>query len=149
MAISNPLYTASDFTFSGTAEAKGTNADTYEMGLTADQFENTNENFETVRFVVTDGSLTVSPRSVKLTSEGGSKPYDGTALTKPVVTVDGDGFVEGEVTDIRATGSVTYVSEGEVTNTIEYTEGEKFQASNYSIEKNEGKLSITPVTDEV
>ena len=149
VAISNPLYTASDFRFSGTAEATGTNADTYEMGLTADQFENTNGNFETVRFVVTDGSLTVSPRSVVLTSESGSKPYDGTALTKPAVKVEGDGFVEGEVTDIRATGSVTYVSEGEVTNTIEYTEGEKFLESNYSIAKNEGKLSITASTEKV
>ena len=149
VAISNPLYTASDFRFSGTAEATGTNADTYEMGLTADQFENTNGNFETVRFVVTDGSLTISPRRVLLTSEGGSKPYDGTALTKPAVTVEGDGFVEGEVTDIRATGSVTYVSEGEVTNTIEYTEGEKFLESNYSIAKNEGKLSITASTEKV
>ena len=103
MAISNPLYTANDFTFSGTAEATGTNADTYEMGLAAGQFQNTNENFASVEFTVEDGSLTVSPRRVLLTSEGGSKPYDGTALTKPAVTVEGDGFVEGEVTDIRAT----------------------------------------------
>ena len=53
------------------------------------------------------------------------------------------------MTDIKATGSVTYVSEGEVTNTITYTEGEKFKADNYTIEKTEGKLSINPVTDKV
>ena len=147
--ISNPLYTANDFRFRGTAEATGTNAGTYEMGLAAGQFQNTNENFANVEFTVEDGSLTVSPRSVVLTSESGSKPYDGTALTKPAVTVEEDGFVEGEVTDIKATGSVTNVSEGEVTNTITYTAGEGFRADNYSIEKNEGKLSITPITDEV
>ena len=44
--------------------------------------------------------------------------YKRQALEKPVVTVTGDGFVAGEVSDVKATGSVTHVSEGEVTNTI-------------------------------
>lgn len=90
-----------------------------------------------------DGKLTINKRSVTLTSESASKVYDGTPLTKPEVTVGGDGFVEGEVTDIRATGSVTYVSEGEVTNTIKYTPTDKFKADNYDITKTEGKLKIT------
>ena len=85
----------------------------------------------------------ITKRSVTLTSETASKAYDGTPLTRPVVTVTGDGFVTGEVTDIKATGSVTYVSEGEVTNTITYTEGANFKDSNYAITKTEGKLSIT------
>ena len=67
-----------------------------------------------------DGTLTINKRSVTLTSETASKVYDGTPLTKPEVTVGGDGLVEGEVTDIKATGSVTNVSEGEVPNTITY-----------------------------
>lgn len=94
-------------------------------------------------------TLTINKRIVTLTSETASKPYDGTPLTKPEVTVGGDGFVEGEVTDIRATGSVTYVSEGEVTNTITYTKGANFKADNYTITEELGKLTITPVTDEV
>ena len=85
----------------------------------------------------------ITKRSVTLTSETASKAYDGTPLTRPVVAVGGDGFVTGEVTDIKATGSVTYVSEGEVTNTITYKTGEKFKDSNYAITKTEGKLSIT------
>ena len=88
-------------------------------------------------------TLTVKKRKVTLTSEGGSKPYDGTPLTKPDVTVTGDGFVAGEVTDIKATGSVTFVHEGEVTNAITYTKGENFKSGNYNISKTEGKLSIT------
>lgn len=92
---------------------------------------------------VNPGKLTINKRSVTLTSETASKAYDGTPLTRPNVTVGGDGFVEGEVTDIRATGSVTYVSEGEVTNTIEYTPTDKFKADNYDIIKTEGKLTIT------
>lgn len=90
-------------------------------------------------------TLKVTPRTVTLTSETASKPYDGTALTKPEVTVTGDGFVDGEVTDIKATGSVTNVSEGEVTNAITFVHGDAFKAGNYKIEKAEGKLSITPL----
>lgn len=92
-----------------------------------------------------DYTLKVTKRTVTLTSETASKPYDGTALTRPVVTIEGDGFVPGEVTDIKATGSVTNVSEGEVTNKITFTPGDAFNAKNYNIETSEGKLSITPL----
>ena len=85
----------------------------------------------------------INPREVTLKSETASKPYDGTALTKPAVTVSGDGFVKGEVSDIKATGSVTTVSEGEVTNTITFTKGKDYKVGNYTIVKDEGKLSIT------
>ena len=95
-----------------------------------------------------DGKLTINKRTVTLTSETASKEYDGTPLTKPDVTVTGDGFVAGEVTDVKATGSVTFVHEGKVTNTITFTTGEKFNADNYTITKNEGKLSITQRTGE-
>ena len=84
----------------------------------------------------------INPRKVTLKSETASKPYDGTALTKPAVKVSGDGFVEGEVSDIKATGSVTTVSEGEVTNTITFTKENNYKAGNYTIDKDEGKLSI-------
>ena len=147
VSIDNDLYTEDDFTFTGEAEVKATNAGTYDMGLNKSQFKNKNNNFSdsNVEFVVNDGKLEIEKRVVTLTSEGGSKVYDGTPLTKPDVTIGGDGFVAGEVTDIKATGSVTHVSEGEVTNTITYTEGTNFKESNYNITKTEGKLSITPL----
>ena len=85
----------------------------------------------------------ILPRKVTLKSETASKPYDGTALTKPDVKVSGDGFVEGEVSDIKATGSVTTVSEGKVTNTITFTKKTDYKDGNYTIDKDEGKLSIT------
>ena len=149
VSTSNPLYTEADFTFTGTATAKGTDAGSYAMGLTPEQFENTNPNFENVTFIVTDGKLTITPRSVKLTSVEAEKVYDGTPLTRPDVTVKGDGFVAGEVSDIRATGTVTNVSDGERPNTIVYTTSAGFKPGNYSIEKDEGTLTITPVTDKV
>ncbi len=95
-----------------------------------------------------EGQLDINPREVKLTSQTKSKEYDGTPLTMPQVTIGPNGFVEGEVTDIRATGSVTYVTDGpnhdgKAPNTIEYTPAGNFDARNYRIEKNEGVLSIT------
>ncbi len=89
-------------------------------------------------------TFTVAKRTVTLTSQTGSKAYDGNPLTMPDVTVGGDGFVDGEVSDITATGSVTDVADGEVTNTITFTEGADYKADNYTITKNEGTLTVTP-----
>ncbi|WP_270512611.1 InlB B-repeat-containing protein [Holdemanella biformis] len=148
-SISNTLYTSTDFTLNGQAMATGKDATTYQMNLDATQFVNNNTNFSNVKFeIAEDGQLVINPRAVTLTSETDSKPYDGTPLTRPNVKVEGN-FVDGEVTKVEATGSVTYVSEDEVTNTIVITEGENFKESNYSITKNEGTLSITEVDAEV
>ena len=148
-SISNTLYTSTDFTLNGQAMATGKDATTYQMNLDATQFVNNNTNFSNVKFeIAEDGQLVINPRAVTLTSEKASKPYDGTPLTRPDVKVEGN-FVDGEVTKVEATGSVTYVSDGEVTNTIVITEGENFKESNYSITKHEGKLSITEVNAEV
>ncbi len=148
-SISNTLYTSTDFTLNGQAMATGKDAAKYPMNLDATQFVNNNTNFSNVKFeIAEDGQLVINPRAVTLTSETDSKDYDGTPLTRPDVKVEGN-FVDGEVTEVKATGSVTYVSEGEVTNTIVITKGENFKESNYSITKNEGKLSITEVDAEV
>ena len=148
-SISNTLYTSTDFTLNGQATATGKDAKTYPMNLEATQFVNKNTNFSNVKFeIAEDGQLVINPRAVTLTSEKASKPYDGTPLTRPDVKVEGN-FVDGEVTEVKATGSVTYVSDGEVTNTIVITEGENFKESNYSITKHEGTLSITEVDAEV
>ena len=139
----NPLFTEKDIKFDGKAEATGTDAQTdpYQMGLKPEQFTNTSNNFTNVEFVVEDGQIVINPRAVTLTSETAGKTYDGTALEKPVVTVGGDGFVEGQVTEIKATGSVT--NAGSVANTITFTPNkETFKDGNYAITKTEGTLTI-------
>ena len=144
--------TIDGYTVSGlSASVSGTDAGTYNNVITGKATVTKDGKDVTDRVVVTkqNGTLTINKRQVTLTSEGGSKPYDGTALTKPDVAIGGDGFVNGEVKDIKATGSVTNVSDGEVTNTITYTPSEKFNKNNYQITKTEGKLSITAVEDEV
>lgn len=235
---SNKLYGEGDFAFSGTAVAKGANVGIYKMNLASEQFANTSKNFSKIAFAVTDGTLTITPKSivpdpenpdntmtvdspadvvyngqdqtwtpvvkdgertlepgkdytveytnadrtnatgkitvtikgignytgkvermyqitqrpVELKSEGGSKPYDGTALVKPEVSgwqQQGDtGFVTGEVSSVRATGSVTTVAQGEVTNSIAYDTNAGFNENNYAISKDEGKLSITALAAE-
>ncbi|WP_288538126.1 InlB B-repeat-containing protein [uncultured Holdemanella sp.] len=148
-SISNTLYTSTDFTLNGQAMATGKDAAKYPMNLDATQFVNNNTNFSNVKFeIAEDGQLVINPRAVTLTSQTDSKDYDGTPLTRPNVKVEGN-FVNGEVTKVEATGSVTYVSEGDVTNTIVITKGENFKESNYSITKHEGTLSITEVDAEV
>ena len=133
VSISNPLYKETDYTFSGKAEVKGTDAGSYDMELKAEDFTNNNTNFAKVTFKIVDGTLTISPRPVTLTSETASKVYDGTPLTKPEVTVSGDGFVKGEAT-AKATGSALNAGES-VTNTIEIVEGKGYKEDNYTITK--------------
>ena len=148
VSISNEKYTEADFEFKGNAEVKGTDANTYPMGLTAANFTNKSANFTNVEFVVTDGSLTINKRSVTLTSASDSKVYDGTALTNGTVTVGGaDGFADGEGATYDVTGSQTDV--GESDNTFTYTLNKGTKADNYTITKTEGKLKVTAATDEV
>ena len=91
-------------------------------------------------------TYTITPAQVTLTSESASKDYDGTALTKPEVTVGGAGATvfQSEVTDIKANGSVTDPGPA-VDNTITYTPDANFKATNYNISKTEGKLSINNI----
>ena len=91
--------------------------------------------------------LSITKRAVNLKSDSASKVFDGTALTRPEVAgwkqLGDEGFVDGQVSAVRATGSATHVSDGKVANAIAYTEGEGFNTDNYAISKDEGALSVT------
>ena len=63
-SISNKLYTKDDFTFSGTAEAKGTNVGEYPMNVQASDFTNNSNNFTNVAFVIEDGLLKITSKSI-------------------------------------------------------------------------------------
>ena len=144
--ISNKLYTKKDFTFSGDATVKGTNAGTYNMEVKAGDFKNTNKNFSKVKFVIVDGTLTIEKRTVIMTSASQNKVYDGKALTNKKVTVSGEGFAKGEGATYNVTGTRT--NTGTSKNTFTYTLKNGTKAANYNIKKVEGKLTITaaPVT---
>ena len=147
VSITSPLYKESDFTFDGIALVKGTNADTYMMGLSEENFTNTNKNFAKVTFHVIDGSLVIEKRNLVLTSASAQKVYNGTELTAKDVTVSGDGFVKGEGASYDVTGTQTTVGDSE--NTFTYKLNENTNADNYTIETKNGSLLVTPVTDQV
>ncbi|MCR4857768.1 MAG: hypothetical protein K5890_06190, partial [Bacteroidales bacterium] len=90
------------------------------------------------------GKLTITPRTVELTSATDSKVYDGTALTRNQqtdVTVSGDGFVTGEGATYDITGTQTLV--GSSSNAFTYTLNSGTLAGNYNISKTEGTLTVT------
>ena len=89
----------------------------------------------------------ITPRTVKLTSGSDSKTYDGTPLVKHNVTPSEDGFVKDDGATYEFTGSQTNV--GESDNTFTYALKDGTLASNYIITTEAGKLTVTPVTDEV
>ncbi len=101
--ISDPRYTEADFTFTGKAEASGVNAGTYEMGLKAEQFKNTNARFTNVKFVIkADGVLTITPKELTITA-GSKTEYGPTPVTCGEWTVSG--LVAGDkVESVKITG---------------------------------------------
>ena len=151
--ISSDLYKESDFAFTGNATVSATDAraTSYPMGLTAGNFENKNDNFSKVTFVVTDGSLTIDPRTVTLTSESATKEYDGTPLTCPEydITTELEGGValgEGDKITVRVSGSQTDVGRSEnaiAEAVVVNAEGEDVTA-NYIIRYENGELQVTP-----
>ncbi len=101
--ISDPRYTEADFTFTGKAEASGVNAGTYEMGLKAEQFKNTNARFTNIKFVIkADGVLTITPKDLTITA-GSKTEYGPTPVTCGEWTVSG--LVAGDkVESVKITG---------------------------------------------
>ena len=63
------------------AEAKGTNAGKYDMGLTEDNFTVTSENYSNIKVVVVDGYLKIDPITEKVTvtvtEKSDTVTYDG------------------------------------------------------------------------
>ena len=122
----NNLYTDADFGLKADAkaEAKGTKAGTYQMGLTKDSFENKNANFA-VTFKVTDGWLKIDQKSIVpddsdktgiTVSEPSDSKYDGKEHKEVLTVTDiktGKELVAG--TDYSVTYSSDLVNAGTVT----------------------------------
>ena len=136
------------------AEARGTNAGEYAMGLTAEDFNVTSENYSSIRVIVNDGKLVITPIEeetvVTITGNSDSKIYNGE-----------EQMVEGFTTDIQDATIIAELkadskAEAKGTNAGEYAMGlsaEDFTVSsiNYSNIKVvviDGKLTITPIEEE-
>ena len=123
----------------------GVNAGSYELTLDPEKIKivdaNNKDVSEMYARTILPGKLIINKRSVLITSPSATKTYDGSALTRPAVTITGDGFVPGELAKAEATGSITKV--GSTPNAIQYTTTGAFNAANYSIALSVGTLTVT------
>ena len=126
-------YAEADFTFSGNDEVKGTDANTYPMGLKASDFTNNNTNYSSVTFVVNDGSLVINPKSIipdgpdtpdekktgiEVTDPEGSI-YDGLPHVNPLTVTDTKtGATLVKDTDYTLSYSKDVINVGTVTVTV-------------------------------
>ena len=123
----------------------GVNAGSYELTLDPEKIKivdaNNKDVSEMYARTILPGKLIINKRSVLITSQSATKTYDGSALTRPAVTITGDGFVPGELAKAEATGSITNV--GSTPNAIRYTTTGAFNAANYTIALSVGTLTVT------
>ncbi len=85
-----------------------------------------------------EGTLTVTPKPVALSTESGTWEYDGEAHSLPTVTGT-EAFLERD--GIVATADVSVTDAGEAANAITVTGA---GVMNYAITKAEGALTVTP-----
>lgn len=99
-----------------------------------------------------DGTLTVMPRQITLTSATKQKPYDGQPLMDQTVTATAaEGtyapFADGEGLVYNVTGS--QLDEGSSANTFTYTAKEGTDLANYEITKVVGELTVTKNANQI
>ena len=142
MTSSNKDYSLEFVSYTGDSLAAGTDAQTYVMGLSINDFKNTSVNYSNVVFDVVDGSLSVTPKPVVLTVTGASKTYGDKdpALKYSVeglVTVNGVEDKLKNVTLARKAGE--NAGDYAVTATVDVKSN-----PNYTVTAKDGKFTITP-----
>ena len=147
------LYTEDDFTYSGDAMVSSTNAGTTYMGLSAEDFENTNENFDEVTFnIVSDGYITINPISAVVTITGrvDTVTYDGTEHTVTGYTATANTDLYDVEEDIEFSGEATASQTIVGTNYMGLT-AEQFENTNENFEEvtfnivTDGHITVNPV----
>ncbi|MDE6869004.1 MAG: hypothetical protein K2J83_07695 [Clostridia bacterium] len=98
-----------------------------------------------------NGTLTVKPRPVTVTTGGGTKVYDGTALTAErygLTSTLSPAFVSDHYEEITFTGAQTDVGTGKNTVQVRILSSDGEVTENYAVTVIEGSLTVTkrPVT---
>ena len=149
------------YTSDAKPSATGTNAGTYNMGLSADNFTYTfanpaDEGKYEVTVKVVDGKLEITPKDVTIIAASDSKPYDGAALTNGTYAVvdgtyteapegatystSGVEIIAGELITATVTGSQTNAGTSDnVASNATVTNG---NASNYNFHYVNGTLTV-------
>ena len=124
-SASNELYKNTDFEFTGNDSVSATNVGTYDMELKSEDFKNTNGNFSKVTFVVVDGQLTITPKSVDPEAGKGMSvgklphiTYNGKSQKQKPEVKDGNTLLT-EGTDYTLSYSEDTTNVGTVTVTVE------------------------------
>lgn len=151
VSISNPLYKESDFTFNGNKTAGGTDADTYNMGLSIDQFTNNSNNFKTVEFVLNDGYITINKIDAEFAGESKTVAYNGQEQT--ITGITPSGLVDGhsyEGLTYKASGIDAGSYDGEFSGTaiIKDAQGNDV-TKNYTVSTKIGALTIEQINETV
>ena len=123
------------------AIAKGTDAGTYYMGLTKNDFTVTSHNYSNVTVECDDGSIEITPKAVTVTAQDKTFTYDGTAHSWSGFDVDG--LFGSDKINAVVTGSITFPSESPVENKIESYSFTTGKASNYDVTTVSGQLTMT------
>ena len=137
------------------AEAKGTDVGTYTMGLTADSFVVTSDNYSNIKVVVVDGYLDITPITdevtVTITGNHDSVVYNGAEQSVEGFTTDvGDKTItvalkNGVNAEAKGTDVGTYTM-GLTADSFAVTSD---NYSNIEVVVVDGYLDITPITDKV
>ena len=124
-SASNELYKNTDFEFAGNDSVSATNVGTYDMELKSEDFKNTNGNFSKVTFVVVDGQLAITPKSVDPEAGKGMSvgklphvTYNGESQKQKPEVKDGNTLLT-EGTDYTLVYSKDTTNVGTVTVTVE------------------------------
>ena len=124
-SASNELYKNTDFEFTGNDSVSAINVGTYDMELKSEDFKNTNGNFSKVTFVVVDGQLAITPKSVDLEAGKGMSvgklphvTYNGESQKQKPEVKDGNTLLT-EGIDYTLVYSKDTTNVGTVTVTVE------------------------------
>ena len=136
--------------FTAVAEAEGSQTDVGEgVNSVKDNYiiknrdgEDRTANFTNIKKV--DGKLTVTVKTVTITTGSASKAYDGTPLTKDEAGITG--LADGESVTLKATGTITNVGSKSNTYSIVW---DKAKETNYTVKENLGTLTIVESDAEI
>lgn len=145
--IDNDLYTEADFKLvDSQAKIRATVPDTYQMGLTPENFENTNRNFNVTFVVKPDGKLTIKNRPITITADDVTVKYDGQPHGENGYRITMGSLVDGHAATVTISGSKTDAGEYEellVPSGTKIVDAKgKDVTSYYDISYEDGKLTI-------
>ena len=126
----------------GTQTDAGSSENSFQAVITNQNGVDVTEDYN---LVVTYGTLTVTKRTLIISSGDGAKLYDGTALVNGETTVVDGTLADGQTMNILVTGSQTNVGRSENDFTVTILNGDSVDVTaNYEITSYKGTLTVTP-----